>query len=68
MAGSNHVLPTNQQSKFGAGLSVHTFLRAQQVVEYDRESLSKVFEFVDSLANEEGLPAHFEAINARFEN
>ena len=68
MAGSNHVLPTNQQSKFGAGLSVHTFLRAQQVVEYDRESLSKVFDFVDSLANEEGLPAHFEAINARFEN
>lgn len=68
MAGSNHVLPTNQQSKFGAGLSVHTFLRAQQVVEYDRESLAGVFDLVDSLANEEGLPAHFEAINARFEN
>ena len=68
VAGSNHVLPTNQQSKFGAGLSVHTFLRAQQVVEYDQNSLAQVLPLVDSLANEEGLPAHFEAINARFEN
>lgn len=67
MAGSNHVLPTNQQSKFGAGLSVHTFLRAQQVVEYDREALQSSIDLVDVLANEEGLPAHFEAIRARFE-
>ncbi len=67
LAGSNHVLPTNQQSKFGAGLSVHTFLRAQQVVDYDRQSLSDSVSFVDALANEEGLPAHFEAIKARFE-
>ena len=68
MAGSNHVLPTNQQSKFGAGLSVHTFLRAQQVVEYSHDALAQVVDLVDSLANEEGLPAHFEAIKARFEN
>lgn len=67
LAGSNHVLPVNQQSKFGAGLSVHTFLRAQQIVEYNREALSNAMEHVNSLANEEGLPAHFEAIRARFE-
>lgn len=66
VAGSNHVLPTNQQSKFGAGLSVHTFLRAQQVVEYSETALAEAFRFVDALANEEGLPAHFEAIQARF--
>ena len=68
MAGSNHVLPTNQQSKFGAGLSVHTFLRAQQIVEYDEKALASSLPLVDVLANEEGLPAHFEAIQARFEN
>jgi histidinol dehydrogenase len=67
VAGSNHVLPTNQQSKFGAGLSVHTFLRAQQVVDYSETALAGAFKFVDTLANEEGLPAHFEAIQARFE-
>ena len=67
MAGSNHVLPVNQQSKFGAGLSVHTFLRAQQIVDYDKTALAATFDLIDSLANEEGLPAHFEAIKARFE-
>lgn len=67
VAGSNHVLPTNQQSKFGAGLSVHTFLRAQQIIDYDRTALSETVQLVDALANEERLPAHFEAIKARFE-
>lgn len=67
MAGSNHVLPTNQQSKFGAGLSVHTFLRAQQVIDYNESALSQAAELVDTLATEEGLPAHFQAIKARFE-
>ena len=67
LAGSNHVLPVNQQSKFGAGLSVHTFLRAQQIIEYSLDALSVAAEKVDALANEEGLPAHFEAIRARFE-
>lgn len=67
MAGSNHVLPTNQQSKFGAGLSVHTFLRSQQVIDYSQDALAESVAFVDALANEEGLPAHFEAIRARFE-
>jgi histidinol dehydrogenase len=67
MAGSNHVLPVNQQSKFGAGLSVHTFLRAQQIIDYNKEGLAETVGLIDSLANEEGLPAHFEAIQARFE-
>ena len=67
MAGSNHVLPVNQQSKFGAGLSVHTFLRAQQIIDYNQEGLAETVSLIDSLANEEGLPAHFEAIQARFE-
>jgi histidinol dehydrogenase len=67
MAGSNHVLPVNQQSKFGAGLSVHTFLRAQQIIDYNKEGLAETVSLIDSLANEEGLPAHFEAIQARFE-
>jgi histidinol dehydrogenase len=67
LAGSNHVLPTNQQSKFGAGLSVHTFLRAQQVVQYSQAGLSAAKELIEALAREEGLPAHFEAVAARFE-
>lgn len=67
MAGSNHVLPVNQQAKFGAGLSVHTFLRAQQIIDYSRDGLHDTASLVQALATEEGLPAHAEAIKARFE-
>lgn len=65
MAGSNHVLPTGQQAKFGSGLGVHTFLRAQQIIDYSEEALSDIAHAVDRFANSEGLPAHGEAILAR---
>jgi histidinol dehydrogenase len=68
MAGSNHVLPTSGNARFGAGLSVHTFLRAQQVIDYGRGGLEAVAERVERLAGEEGLPAHYAAIAARFES
>ncbi len=67
MAGSNHVLPTGQQAKFGAGLGVHTFLRAQQVIEYDQQALGAIATRVRDFAESEHLPAHGEAITARFD-
>lgn len=66
LAGSNHVLPTGGQSRFSSGLGVHTFLRAQQLVKYDRAALSEVANNVVAIADQEGLPAHGEAIKARF--
>lgn len=68
MAGSNHVLPTGQQAKFGPGLGVHSFLRPQQIVDYDAAALSAIAEQVDEFARAEGLPAHGEAVKIRFEN
>ena len=68
LAGSNHVLPTGEQAKFGSGLGVHTFLRAQQVIEYDEAALRAVAEPAREFSNSERLPAHGEAIAARFEN
>jgi histidinol dehydrogenase len=65
MAGSNHVLPTGQQAKFGAGLGVLSFLRAQQVIDYDRVGLETIATLVEDFAKSEGLPAHGEAITAR---
>ena len=65
MAGSNHVLPTGQQAKFGAGLGVLSFLRAQQVIDYDQSALAQIADLVDGFAQSEGLPAHGEAIAAR---
>ena len=66
-AGSNHVLPTGGQARRVAGLGAATFLRPQQIVRYDAEALAAVRDEVTALAAAEGLPAHGEAIEARFE-
>ncbi|MEY4410540.1 MAG: hypothetical protein RLZ69_114 [Actinomycetota bacterium] len=66
MAGSSHVLPTGQQAKFGSGLGVHSFLRVQQVIDYGRAGLEPIATLVDGFAQAEGLPAHGQAITARF--
>lgn len=66
MAGSNHVLPTGGQARYAPGLGSYTFLRPQQVISYDRAALAAVRSGVVALAESEVLPAHGEAIEARF--
>ncbi|WOF21828.1 histidinol dehydrogenase [Microbacterium betulae] len=66
LAGSNHVLPTGGQARYAAGLGSHTFLRPQQLVEYDRDGLAEVADAIVALAEAEALPAHGEAVTARF--
>jgi histidinol dehydrogenase len=65
-AGSNHVLPTGGQARSAAGLSAATFLRPQQVVRYDAAALREVAPVIATLSAEEDLPAHGEAVSARF--
>lgn len=67
LAGSSHVLPTGQQAKFGSGLGVHSFLRPQQIIEYDKQGLEAVAKLVADFSKAEGLPAHGEAVTARFQ-
>ncbi|KDA06316.1 histidinol dehydrogenase [Microbacterium sp. CH12i] len=67
MAGSNHVLPTGGQARYAPGLGAYTFLRPQQVISYDHAALAAVREGIVALANVEVLPAHGEAIEARFQ-
>lgn len=66
LAGSNHVLPTGGQTRFASGLGAYTFLRPQQVIDYDRAALGEVADRVLALSNAEALPAHGDAISARF--
>lgn len=65
-AGSNHVLPTGGYARHSGGLSVQTFLRGIHVVDYSRDALREVADKVVTLANAEDLPAHGEAVQARF--
>ncbi len=66
LAGSNHVLPTGGTARFASGLGAHTFLRPQQIISYDRAALAEVEAPLLALAEAEGLPAHGEAVSARF--
>jgi histidinol dehydrogenase len=65
-AGSNHVLPTGGCARHSSGLSVQSFLRGIHVVEYDEAALRDVAGHVVALANAEDLPAHGDAVTARF--
>ncbi|MFJ9367027.1 histidinol dehydrogenase [Nocardia sp. NPDC101769] len=65
-AGSNHVLPTAGCARHSSGLSVQTFLRGIHVVEYSEAALKDVSGHVVALANAEDLPAHGQAVQARF--
>jgi histidinol dehydrogenase len=65
-AGSNHVLPTGGCARHSSGLSVQSFLRGIQVIEYDEAALRDAAPHVVTLAGVEDLPAHGEAVTARF--
>ena len=67
-AGSNHVLPTGGCACHSSGLSVQSFLRGLHFVEYGQEAFTDIASTVITLANAEDLPAHGEAISARFES
>ncbi len=66
-AGSNHVLPTGGCACHSSGLSVQSFLRGVNFISYDEKSFKNIAENVITLANAEDLPAHGEAMKARFE-
>jgi histidinol dehydrogenase len=65
-AGSNHVLPTGGCARHSSGLSVQSFLRGVHLVEYTEAALREVAPHVIALAGVEDLPAHGEAVGARF--
>ncbi|MGP9782807.1 histidinol dehydrogenase [Glutamicibacter sp. AOP12-B1-11] len=64
-AGSNHVLPTSGTALHASGLNVNTFLKAIQVIDYDKRALAEVAAHVINLANAEDLPAHGDAVAVR---
>ncbi len=66
-AGSNHVLPTGGCACHSSGLSVQSFLKGVNFISYDEKSFRDISPNVITLANSEDLPAHGEAITARFE-
>ena len=66
LAGSNHILPTGGTARFTSGISAVTFLRPQQVVQYDADALRQVAPHIRAMSDAEQLPAHGDAVDARF--
>ena len=67
-AGPNHVLPTGGLAKVTGGLSVDHFVRSTTVQKLDREALGDLRETITTLARAEGLEAHAESVERRFDD
>lgn len=65
LAGSNHVLPTGGTARHASGLSVGSFQRVTQVVNYTREALARSAAALAALGGAEDLPAHVAAVRTR---
>ncbi|MBA2559000.1 MAG: histidinol dehydrogenase [Propionibacteriales bacterium] len=67
-AGSNHVLPTGGCARHSSGLSVRSFLKTVQLVDYSEQALGDVAGHVVTLAHAEDLPGHADAVRVRLES
>lgn len=64
-SGTNHVLPTNEVSKYSGGLSVFDFIKIQTYQIISRQGSKMISRFASKLAEEEGLKAHKLAADLR---
>lgn len=65
-SGTNHVLPTAGYAKIYSGLNITHFLKYSSIQKISKSGLESLKETVISLAEEEGLRAHADAIRTRF--
>lgn len=66
-AGPNHVLPTNGTAKFFSALGVDAFVKKSSIISYSREALEAIHTDIEQFAKCEGLTAHANSIQVRFE-
>ena len=65
LAGPNHTLPTNGNSRFSSSLGVYDFQKRVNYLNYTKEALDRVGSQVIKFAEMEGLEAHANAIRRR---
>lgn len=65
-AGPNHVLPTSGTARFFSPLSVDTFIKKSSYIYYTNDALFSAKDDIVLLANKEGLTAHANSINVRY--
>lgn len=65
-AGPSHVLPTLGTAKFFSGLCLSDFNKKSHVISYSKRALERMRPGIEKVAKLEGLPKHYESVNARF--
>ena len=65
LAGPNHTLPTSGTAKFASPLGVYDFMKKSSIIRYSEAALLKEADFIETLANMEGLGAHAKSIEIR---
>lgn len=65
LAGTNHVLPTSGTARFYSPLSVDSFIKKIQYINYTADELKKVGQDIITIAEREGLSAHAMSIKMR---
>ena len=66
--GANHVLPTGGLARASGALSVDAYGKFVQVQRIDRVGLASIRETIGTLARVEGLLAHRDAVECRFDD
>ncbi|MDR3186717.1 MAG: histidinol dehydrogenase [Christensenellaceae bacterium] len=67
-AGANHVLPTSGTARFFSPLSVSSFVKKMQFVNYNKRALEEVKDDIICIAKREGFDGHANSISVRFTN
>ena len=67
-SGTNHILPTAGAARVRGGLSAADFLKCISVQKITRQGLSRLRPAIVTLAGAEGLTAHAESVQLRFQD
>lgn len=67
-SGTNHILPTSGMARWRGGLSVADFVKTITVQRLTRRGLSRLHPAIVRLAATEGLRAHADSVESRFES
>ncbi len=68
VAGPNHTLPTSSTARFFSPLSCETFMKKSSILHFTRKGFERVAKCASDFAKIEGLFAHGESVDARFNN
>jgi len=67
-SGTNHVLPTAGYAKIYSGLNINHFVKYSSIQKISKNGLESLRSTIVSIAENEGLPAHADAVRVRFKS